>query len=208
MSSESDDAAMVLDDDDHRVAALQRLRASRERLHLAIDPGRAHHHAADMDDVGVPRRARAVWRLLMRRGADRAFFSTAASLLQSWWVRQPWYATTRVLGDAAADRAAPWVRRHPVQAIALGVLAGAALAAARPWRWRIVSQRSRLVASSVVRWGVHQLMQAPVKLAIAAAVASWLGKGASTDVEATPAASDPAGNDRSVGAPLRVQEAA
>jgi hypothetical protein len=164
-----------LDVDDQRRAPLQRLMASRARLRAELIPARRSGSAAPPSMAGdLPRRARALWRLLLSRGSGGAVFSSVANLLKTWWVHQPWHPTTEVLGHALAVEVSPWVRRHPVAAVVWGAGAGAAVAMARPWRWRIVNAQGRRWGLSAGRWAVHQLTQAPVQIAIAAALASWL----------------------------------
>jgi hypothetical protein len=165
----------MLDPDDLRREPLQRLMASRARLRAELIPARRFGAAASSSMEGdLPRRARALWRLLISRQGAGAVFSSAASLLKTWWVRQPWHATSELLGHAVVEEVSPWVRRHPVAAVALGAGAGAAVAMVRPWRWQVVNAQSRRMGRSVGRWAVHQLTQAPVQMAIAAAIATWL----------------------------------
>jgi hypothetical protein len=168
----------ALEPDDHRLQPLQRLMASRARLRATLIPSDRYGASGKRPGAGgsLVRRARAVWRLIVSRSAGGAVFSTAASLLRNWWVRQPWHATTELLSHAVAREVSPWVKRNPVTAVALGACAGAALAAARPWRWQAVSSQRRLMSRSVGRWAVSQLTQAPVQMALAAAVAAWLEK--------------------------------
>lgn len=162
--------------DDHRLQSLQRLMASRARLRAVLIPqGRYAGSGTPSGAHGdLPGRARALWRLVVSRSSGGAIFSTAASLLRSWWVRQPWHTTTELLGHAVVGEVSPWVRRNPITAIALGACAGAAVAALRPWRWRALRSQTRVMGKSVGRWAVHQLTQVPMQMALAAAVAAWL----------------------------------
>lgn len=176
MKPTDDAAGSTFDSDDQRREPLKRLMASRARLRAELIPARRFGAAGkpETTEGDLSGRVRALWGLLVSRGPGRAVFTGAAGLLRSWWVRQPWHATTELLGHAVAGEVSPWVRRHPVAAVTLGAFAGAAVAVARPWRWHVVGSQSRVMGRSLGRWTVGQLTQPPVQMALAAALATWL----------------------------------
>lgn len=188
MKPTDDAAGSTFDSDDQRREPLKRLMASRARLRAELIPARrfgaAGKPATSQGDLSG--RARALWGLLVSHGPRRAVFTGAAGLLRSWWVRQPWHATTELLGHAVAGEVSPWVRRHPVSAVALGAFAGAAVAVARPWRWQVLGSQSRVMGRSLGRWAVSQLTQPTVQMAAAAAIAAWLERRQSSSVEDGP----------------------
>jgi len=188
MNPTDDAAGSNFDSDDQRREPLRRLMASRARLRAELIPARRFGAAGKpaTTDGGLAGRARALWELLASRGSRRAVFTGAAGLLRNWWVRQPWHATTELLGHAVADEVSPWVRRHPVAAVTLGAFAGAAVVVARPWRWHVVGSQSRVMGRSLGRWTVSQLTQPTVQMALAAALAAWLERRQSSSVEDGP----------------------
>lgn len=177
-----------LEPDDHRLHSLQRLMASRVRLRAALIPANSHRGSAAHAgaDGSIASRARALWRLVMTRSTGGSVVSTAATLLSSWWVRQPWHATTALLSDAVGREVSPWVKRNPLTAVALGACAGAAIAMARPWRSELVHSQTRIMGRSAGRWMFSQLTTAPMQMALAAAVAAWLEQRQTPDAGVSP----------------------
>ncbi len=174
---------------DSRLAlALTRLQASRAKLRAAMLPAPTEQTASA--GFKLPRRWRAMWRSWTRSGPLALVAGTTMSAMQSWWRRQPWYATTELAGRAVLAETTPLIRRHPVWAVALGVGVGAALVAARPWRWQAVNRRVRPLGQQLVGWALRQLSQVPVQMALAALLAQFVGQrardGAAADGPPTP----------------------
>jgi hypothetical protein len=166
----------ALDPDDRRAASLQRLLASRERLRSALGPQRPRKGSNDTSATGgVLNRVRAWWQMLSG-DSGAAVFSTAAKLLEDWWARQPLRNSAEQLGQAVLGEVEPWVRRRPVAAVVLAMCAGAAVAAVRPWRWGLVQSQSQRASRTFKRWAVSQLLRAPVQMAIAGALTTWLSQ--------------------------------
>lgn len=177
-----------LEPDDHRQHSLQRLMASRSRLRAALIPAHSQGGAAEHSGThgSIANRARALWRLVMTRSAGGSVLSTAATLLRSWWERQPWHATTALLSDAVGREVSPWVKRNPLTAVALGACAGAAVAMARPWRSELVHSQTHHMGRSAGRWMFSQLTSAPMQMALAAAVAAWLEQRHTAQADGSP----------------------
>ena len=160
---------------DSRLAlALTRLQASRAQLRAAMLPAPAGQH--ESAGFTLPRRWRAIWRAWTRSGPLALVAGSTMSAMQSWWRRQPWYATTELAGRAVLAETTPLIRRHPVWAVALGVGVGAALVAARPWRWQAVNRHVRPLGQHLVGWALRQLSQVPVQMALAALLAQFVGQ--------------------------------
>lgn len=166
--------------------ALLRLQASRAQLRAAMMP--PAEPSAPAGGFEWPRRWRAIWRTWTRSGPVALAAGTAVDAVQSWWRRQPWHATTELAGRAVLAETLPLVRRHPLWAVALGAGLGAAVVAARPWRWAAVNRRMRPIGGHVFSWVVAQLSQVPVQMALAALLAQFVGERARGQA-AAPAAS-------------------
>lgn len=160
---------------DTRVAmALARLEASRAQLRAAMLPPLQEQTAST--GFEFPRRWRAMWRAWRRSGPLALVAGTAMGAVHSWWRRQPWHDSTEWAGRAVMAETRPLIRRHPFWAMALGIGAGAALVAARPWRWQAVNRRVRPIGGHLVSWLVGQLSQVPVQVALAALLARFVGE--------------------------------
>lgn len=72
----------------------------------------------------------------------------------------------------------PWVQRHPQAALLLAVGAGAALAAARPWRWPAVRRYARALPRLLARWTGEMLVQAPLQTWLAGLILSGVQQAA------------------------------
>ncbi len=154
-----------------RSAALQRLAASRARLAGVLLPARPD---ADGDPAGRrgagwagPRRWRALWRAWTRSGALAPVFAAVEQGLAGWWQRQPWRDTAQVASELGGIYLRPVIRRHPWAAIGLGAAAGAALAAAQPWRWRAWRVQARRSSRQALGWALGQLSQPAIQLLLA-----------------------------------------
>ena len=174
--------------------ALMRIEASRARLRSAMLPPTETSASDAGPGFSLPRRWRAMWRSFMRRGPLAAVASTATSALGSWWRSQPWHSTGEWAGRALLAEVQPLVRRHPLMAVAVGASLGAALAWARPWRWRALHRQVRPAGGQLLRWTIAQLSQVPVQMALAALLAQFVGDRARAQTgtrEAPTEAADP-----------------
>lgn len=156
--------------------ALARIEASRSRLRAAMIPAPQAHASFDDGYKTASRRWRALWRLLRSKGSLQAVVETASMAMRGWWRHQPWYPTTAVVAGAVAREAKPFIRQNPIATVAVAATLGAAAAMARPWRWGLVNSQSRQAMRGLGRWGLGQLMQAPVQMAIATALAGWISQ--------------------------------
>ena len=164
----------AIDSPDTRLElALARLQASRSQLRAVMLP--PPQKPAASTGFELPRRWRAMWRAWTRSGPLALVAGTAMGAVRSWWRSQPWHVTTEWAGRAVMAETRPLIRRHPFWALALGIGAGAALVAARPWRWHAVSRRVRPLGGHLVGWMVTQLSQVPVQMALAALLAQFVG---------------------------------
>lgn len=170
-------------------SALSRLQASRAQLRAAMMP--PAEPPASSSGFAWPRRWRAMWRTWTRSGPVALAAGTAAHAVQSWWRSQPWHATTQLAGRAVMAETLPLVRRHPLWAVAVGAGLGAALVAARPWRWAAVNRSMRPIGGQVLNWAVAQLSQVPVQVALAALLAQFVSQRARGQAEAPAAATAP-----------------
>ena len=166
--------------------ALLRLQASRAQLRAAMLP--PVEPPASTSGFEWPRRWRAMWRTWTRSGPVALAAGAAVDAVQSWWHRQPWHATTELAGRAVLAETLPLVRRHPLWAVALGACVGAAVVAARPWRWTAVNRRMRPIGGHVLSWAVAQLSQVPVQMALAALLAQFVRDRAREQATAPPPA--------------------
>ena len=172
---------------DTRLAlALARLQASRAQLRAAMLPPPQEQPASS--GFELPRRWRARWRAWTRSGPLALLTGTAMDAVGNWWRSQPWHASTEWAGRAVLAEATPLIRRHPFWAMALGIGAGAALVAARPWRWQAVNRRVRPIGGHLVSWVVAQLSQVPVQMALAALLAQFVGERVRGQTDAAPKA--------------------
>lgn len=167
--------------------AVARLESSRATLRAAMMPPPQEQPTSA--GFQLPRRWRAMWRAWTRSGPLALVAGTALGAVRSWWRSQPWYATTEWAGRAVMAETTPIIRRHPFWAMALGLGAGAALVAARPWRWSALNRRVRPLGGRILGWAMAQLSQVPVQMALAALLAQFVGDRARKQGDAaTPAA--------------------
>ena len=174
--------------------ALMRIEASRARLRSAMLPPPETSASDAGPGFSLPRRWRAMWRSFMRSGPLATVASTATSALGSWWRSQPWHSTGEWAGRALLAEVQPLVRRHPRMAVAVGASLGAAVAWARPWRWRALHRHVRPAGGQLLRWTIAQLSQVPVQMALAALLAQFVGDRARAQTgtrEAPTEAADP-----------------
>jgi hypothetical protein len=169
-------AADALSDAMDRIAtdrgrALARLQASRARLsQQLLPPARAARAAGPRP--GWTRRVRGWLKHLRHDLADQPVVMLALNAAQDWWDHNPWRATGETVADELHASLSPWVRRHPVAALSLAVGAGAAVAAAKPWRWPLVAEQWRPLPRRVGRWALALLAQVPLHTLVAGLAAS------------------------------------
>lgn len=112
--------------DSAAAAALQRIEASRASIRAELARRRD-----PVDDRGdKPGDAAAWWQQF-------PLVRTTVRALRLWWRRHPARPAVDIAAQAGAQVLAPLVRSHPVGAVALAMLAGAAMVAWRPWRSRL-----------------------------------------------------------------------
>ncbi|MBK7263442.1 MAG: hypothetical protein IPI03_16900 [Rubrivivax sp.] len=104
--------------------------------------------------------------------------------------------TVVAIGTVMNNEIGPQVRRHPVLSVSLAAAAGAALVAARPWRWQPLASRANLVQrqalDSALSWSWQQLTQPSVLAALVTGIAAWRGQAVSrADAAAAPVAPQP-----------------
>lgn len=177
------------DRDDPRYAALARLKASRMHLQsVLIPPGRTKRAsgAADRDTGGLGGTLRTLWSFVHSHDGE-GLFQTVRVFIDKWWTRQPWQPTASLLGQAVEAEVAPWVRRHPTTAIALGVCAGAAITWARPWRWLALHAQARSLKRYAGHWISKELRSPTMQMLIATSIATWISqRQAATSASVTP----------------------
>lgn len=168
----------VLAQDDRRFAALKRLEASRVRLQGVLIAQRRPQSASDGhggSNSGWSETARTLWSFLRSRNvAD--MLHVAGSFVGRWWKGHPWQPTASLLGKAVESEVSPWVRKNPVAAIAIGVIAGAAIARIRPWRWHALHVPARSLQRSAGHWMLSELASPAMQMFIATTIAAWIGQ--------------------------------
>lgn len=169
---------ITVEQDDLRFAALKRLQASRVHLQAALIPRRRSGAAPDGgggDKSEWSSTVHAAWRFI--RSQDPAgLFQMVSGFMGQWWNGHPWQPTISLLGQTVEAEVTPWVRKNPVGAITLGLVAGAVIAWIRPWRWRAVHGQARSFQRSAGHWMVRELTSPAMQMLIATSVAAWLGQ--------------------------------
>lgn len=178
--------------DDRRHAAVQRLQDSRARLQMALIPrgkpgSAAGAHGASAGDGGST--ARSLWQFVQSRDAA-GLLTAARAVAGHWWSRQPWQPAAALLGRTVKAEIEPWIRRHPTNAIVLGICAGAAIAWIRPWRWLALQSQARSVKRHAGSWIWKELRSPTVQMLIATSVATWLSQRQAAGSSSVPAESD------------------
>lgn len=168
-----------------RVAlALLRIEASREALRHTLIPPPAPARAAG----GAPHNWITALRLWLKGTPLAPLAKPAWAAVRHWWRQQPWHASGEAAARLVGDEVVPLLRRRPLVAVGAAAVAGAALVAARPWRWLWPHARgSGSSRGGALPWLWLQLSQPPVQMALAAALAAW---GSHKAASSTCAASD------------------
>ncbi len=106
------------------ITVLQRLALSRQRLRLALAVQRpSSDHAAAPAAAGVD-----AWSAIPGLGA-------LIDSVRSWWSKNPLRPALLLALQATQSAVSPVAQRHPLALVTASLLAGAALAWSRPWRW-------------------------------------------------------------------------
>lgn len=178
-SAEGDAAASA---DDGVSEALARLRHSRQQLQAACAPARPAGDPAG----GSP----SAWERALQASPLLGLLWPA---LQQAWAAQPWAAGLQDLGASAREGLGPWVRRHPLAAVALAAVGGAALVACRPWRLLRPAALGASLRHQVGGWAKQALRglgDAPAQMALGALTA-WLMNAQRTASSATAGSAPP-----------------
>lgn len=149
-------------DAERLAAVLQRLARSRAALRRELVPP-PEPAANGPDGLGLTGPLRRWWRRLRRATQGSPLAVLAGEAVQGWWQHHPWRPTATLL----ARQARPVLRQHPVAAVAVAALAGAALVGCRPWRWRAVDAQLRPLPGRALHWLLAQLGSAPVQATLA-----------------------------------------
>lgn len=156
-------------DDDRLAAVLARLADSRAALRRELVPP-TEPAPNGTDGAGLADPLRRWWRRLRRATRGSPLAALAGEAVQGWWQHHPWQPTATLL----ARHTRPLLRQHPVAAVAVAALAGAALVAGRPWRWRAVDAQLRPLPGQALHWLLGQLGSAPVQAMLASlATMAW-----------------------------------
>lgn len=178
--------------------ALARLQASRLQLRHALVPAARSEAAGNAGASPLPRRLRALLRCWRQRLRQSPVAATLMGSAQAWWWQQPWREPAEAAAAELRGAIGPVVRRHPVAAVLLAGVAGAALMAWRPWRWPVVARQFSPLPRRVGRWLMAQFAQPAVQSVLGGLLMSWLGRAAnapppspSPSPPAAPAAPEP-----------------
>jgi len=168
--------------------ALAMLAASRGRLRARMVP------APEPPDgtPTLPRRLRVMWRYWRRRLADTPAATLAMAGVHEMWLHHPWRPLVLRTQRELDQNVMPTLRRHPWLAFGGALALGAGVAVARPWRWKVFTERWRPMRRRATRWLIVQVARAPLRTALAALFASLaVPAAAEATAEAAEAASEP-----------------
>jgi hypothetical protein len=154
--------------------ALARLERSRANLRQALAPALPAQGTPSVWSFNLLEHARAWLRGTPWGVVVEPLVSAGGDTLSAWWARQPWRETVLQARDTVSAELSPWVRRHPIAAIAAAALAGAAVAASGVWRWRTVRRSGLQLAAHLRRTVMGQLSHPAVQSVLLGAVLSYL----------------------------------
>lgn len=164
---------------DRKALALQRIEASRSQLIVHIYPAPVQRQRTGANTTGSP----PIWDGMaglmaraQRNGFVNAAWRTARALGRRWWTRQPWHASVDLVASTLAHEAKPIMHRHPWATLAVGGAAGALLVVALPWATRSIKSQAGPWRNNLGGMLWHQLGQAPVQLAMTAAITAWIAE--------------------------------
>lgn len=154
--------------------ALARLERSRTNLRQALAPTLPAQGTPPAWSLNLLEHAR-VWLRGTPWGAVvEPLVSAGGDTLSAWWARQSWRDSALQARDNVSAELSPWVRRHPIAAIAAAALAGAAVAASGVWRWRTVRRSGLQLAAHLRRTVIGRLSRPAVQSVLLGAVLSYL----------------------------------
>lgn len=164
--------------------ALQRLQASRRRLHDHWLPG----PAAGGGGAGASFRhggLAGLWRHWRRRLARVPGVDAVADALSGWWRHHPWRTTAELVTHEVVPQVDRVVRRHPLLAVTVAAGAGLALVTWKPWRQAWCRRQLQTLPHRVGQGLWHLAAQVPLHTLLAgllgAASATAASAGAATD---------------------------
>ncbi|MGR6808111.1 hypothetical protein ACU6VI_17645 [Sphaerotilus natans] len=170
------------------IRARERLDASRERLlaHMRDDVDPADAPARPAADAGHDRHDRlGLLAALRQRVEANPVGAVLLDTVELWWERHPARAVLRRVRGRLDRTAAPFVRRHPVVAVALATAAGGVLAALRPWQDRRVRRLLQPVQTHLGGWLRAQLsVQTLIHAAVTALATRAMSPSAQDTAEA------------------------
>ncbi len=162
--------------------AVARIEASRSALIVCLSPEPPTRRSTVPGGVGQggdgPSFVEALMARIERNGLVQGSWRTARTLARRWWTRQPWHRSVDLVGQTLLHQARPLMRRHPMTTLAVGAAVGAGLVAAisvvRPWVWSQLRGKSSPWGDRMGALVWTQLTSAPVQMALAGALATWL----------------------------------
>ena len=162
------------DTEDRLAQAVARIEHSRTQLRLALAP------PADTTDgpPAWPFNALSRARTWLRASAWGVLLDPLVDVLgrslAGWWRGQAWREAGLQVKDTFTAELSPLVRRHPIAAITLTAIAGAALAASGLWRWRTVRRTTLQLALRMRRALFSQISSPAVQSLVLGALVSYL----------------------------------
>lgn len=154
--------------------AVARLERSRARLRHALTPAQPAPGTSEGWSFKLLEHARTWLRGTPWGTLVEPLVSAAGDTLSAWWARQPWRDAALQARDTLAADLSPWVRRHPIAAIAVAAVAGATVAASGVWRWRSLRRSGLHLAANLRRAVTGQFRSPAVQSLILGAVLSYL----------------------------------
>lgn len=172
--------------------ALARLEQSRANLRHALTPAPPAPDTLPAWSFKLAEHAR-TWLLGTPWGALlEPLVGAVSETFSDWWTRQSWRESVLQARDALSAELSPWVRRHPLAAIAVSTIAGAAVAASGVWRWRTLRRSALHLAAQLRRTVTGQLGSPAMQSVLLGALLSWLAARKPPDRPAPPQAPDSA----------------
>lgn len=162
---------------ERKALALQRLDASRTALIQRLFPANDDATPGQRDDAsgsGLPQMLALLTGRMQRDGWLKGGWRALRAVSRRWWKQQPWHTSVDLVAGTVAREAKPLVQSHPWAFMAGAAALGAALVWARPWVSRTVRQHTQGMHRHLGGMLWHQLAQAPVQLALAGALSTWL----------------------------------
>lgn len=167
--------------------AVARLDASRAALIVCLAPHPPESHSAKNGVNGNANPESSFADLLAtriaRNGLVQGSWRSVRTLARRWWSRQPWHSSVELIGQTLIHEARPLIRNHPLATLGVGAALGAGVvaiaSALRPRAWLHIQQQSNPWRDRMGSFLWTQLTAAPVQMALAGAIATWLADQAS-----------------------------